>query len=208
MIAVCLQTCDRPDYTARTVESFLAMNDRERFLLLHADDASADGRNAQIVSRAGFRTVVRMTHRKGIRAVRRKLIAKARQHGAAWVLMLENDIESIRPFPWPLFEFIQHVPTIYCLRLFGEFKDAAGTDRCLTTHKWKDDAPVTWSPLAGAPEPAEVADIHWTPQPSVTRAEDAHAIHSIKVQPPLLTARVVANVMGHFGTLRTPGTIQ
>src|ERR1043165_7960935 len=123
-VAVCLQTCERFDYTARTIQTFLAMNhDRSRFDLIHGDDGSTDQRIVALAEASGFDTVMRSASPIGPIPFRAKLMDAARARGASWVLMLENDIESLRPFPWALFDFLQARPDVYCLRLFGAYKD-------------------------------------------------------------------------------------
>lgn len=203
-IAVILLTCNRPAYTARTVESFTRYNrDRSRFVLLHGDDASETNENIALAASHGFRTVLRWPERRGTLALRTKMLVKAAAV-APWVLVLENDIESVRPFPWLLFDTIESNERIYSLRLYGRFKDAERLQPCKTSHQWKNDAPVTWSRLKHMPEPAEVADIHWSAQPAVTRSVDAVALHRRNARElERLTARVVTNVMVHIGTERT-----
>lgn len=204
-IAVCLLTCDRADYTRRTLSSFLVRNPEaaERFRLLHADDASRSPENLELAAAAGFETVVRHSRRCGNLATRIALIEAAATL-APWIFVLENDCESVRPFPWALFEYISKNKHIYTLRLFGQFKGAGRRDPCKTTNQWTGRR-VRWTPLEGAPEPAEVGLVHWTAQPSVTRARSIVALH--KGHRKLgLTARVTRNVLNHFGDIRTnPG---
>lgn len=202
-VAVCLMTCDRNDYTRRTLESFRAMNpDLSRFVLLHGDDASRDGTNARLAAEAGFQTVVEHRVRCGNLALRHAMI-EAAAHFAPWVLILENDIESVRPFPWPLFDFVSLNKKIYCLRLFGRYKDAAGADPCKVTNQWSRNRPVQWYTLADAPERAQYGAIHWSAQPSVTRVVSAIALHRKNQRQLGLTARVLENVMVHIGAERT-----
>lgn len=205
-VAVCLMTCDRPAYTRRTVESFLACNvDLSGFTLLHGDDGSVAEDNFRLARAAGFQTVVHHTFRCGTLATRLALI-EAAAHFAPWVLVLENDMESVRTFPWPLFEAVADNQTVYCLRLFGRFKDALGLDPCKVTHQWKHNRPVKWHVVKGAPEPAEIGAIHWSAQPSVTRVPAALALHRRGHRDLGLTVRVVNNVMVHIGTERTTQT--
>lgn len=203
-ITVCLQTCNRLHYTERTVRTFATANpDLSRFDLIHGDDGSTDWHINVIAQAYGFTTVLSSSAPIGPIPFRAKLMDVARQRGAEWVLMLENDIESLRAFPFDLFDYIRQQKDIYCLRLFGAFKDAAGTDACLTVDKWRKNATVKWQALVGAPEPCEVGQIHWTPQPTLTRMAEAWAIHHEGARPALKTARVVNNVMGHIGLERT-----
>lgn len=208
-IAVILTTCGRYEYTERTLSTFAAHNQLDRFVLLHGDDASDDRlRMTQLVKSYGFKTVVQHQDRRGWLTLRRALILQAARR-ADWILVLENDIESLRPFPWPLFEFVAAHPWIYCLRLYGRFKGLNETYPCKTTHQWLNHSPVSWKALKGSPEPAEVARIHWSAQPCVTRAGELVALHEeYRREMKLKIARVTTNVMAHIGTERTPDSIR
>ena len=179
-VAVGLLTCGRVEYTRRTLESFSAQNPdaRERFILLHADDASDQPTVMHgLASAHGFETVVSHNTRRGACALRAAVVSVAAARGAEWVLLLENDWEWARPFPWALLGYLRAVrPDVYCLRLFGTHK---GRDRqwpCATVHLGRARRAVQWMPLAGAPEPAEVATIHWGAPPMVTRMAEARQL--------------------------------
>lgn len=207
-VAVCLQTCERLDLTMETMTSFVALNDVSKFDLLHGDDNSRDPEVRRQANLHGFRTVVKTRERQGATRVRAALIDSAMFRGADWVLVLENDCRSVRPFPWDLFEWLQQFDGVYCLRLFGEYKDAERLEPCKTRHQWVPDSPeVRWKTLRLAPEPAEIGSIHWSAQPSVTRTRDAMAIHQGARPRKLRTVRVVDNVMVHIGQQRTPGRV-
>lgn len=222
-VAIGLMTCGRVEYTRRTLETFSAQNlgARERFLLLHADDASTEPEILALAGAHGFETIQTSASRIGARAIRAALVQAAATRGADWVLLLENDWEWARPFPWPLFDFLtQHRPDVYCLRLFGTHK---GRDRkwpCATVHLGRARRAVTWSPLVGAPEPSDVATIHWGAPPMVTRI--AEAVQLCTPPPPrtpasssdveaiqasgkltALVARVRENVVFHIGVEAT-----
>jgi hypothetical protein len=203
MIAVALLTCDRVDYTARTLETFARHNDLSRFVLLHADDGSMDTRNEDLAQSYGFTTVVNHQTRRGWLVTRTRLLRRAAKR-APWILNLENDIEWARPFPWDLFTYAAKDPGISCLRLYGQWKDRAREDACLTRHKATGE-PVKWRPFRGAPESSQIAHIHWSAQPSVTRADDLLSHHRIGA-PPLggFTVRPKKNVTYHIGVERTP----
>lgn len=201
-IAIALLTCDRYDYTARTLQTLAAQNDLSRFRLVHVDDCSTDPRVVPLVQSYGFETVLRQRERRGWRISRYTLLWKSARR-APWILFLENDIESLRPFPWKLFDHIRTLPAIYCLRLYGQFKDRARREPCLTTHKRLDHQPVEWRRLKGAPEKTEVGLIHWSAQPCVTRIGELMSLHKTGVEPMGLTARVTSNVMAHIGVERT-----
>lgn len=209
MIACCLQTCDRYDLTVRTLETFAAHNDLSRFRLLHADDASVDGDTMRaLVKSYGFRTVFQAhDERLGMRMVRWGLISAAVRRGAEWILLLENDIESLRPFPWDLFEHVKKRKDVCCLRLYGRYKDKEQRDPCLTTHKRRGHAPVRWRPFRGAPEASQIGEIHWSAQPSVTKATMLLRHHQTGEEPDGWTVRVKKNVMAHIGAERTPGRV-
>ena len=202
MIAVALLTCDRFDYTARTVESFIQHNDPSRFTLLHADDASTDTRVVGFVQAHGFKTVVRHKTRRGWLRTRTKLLAHAAK-AAPWVLYLENDIETARPFPWRLFRFVARRHDISSLRLYGAYKDRDRLDACLTRSK-VDGIEVNWRPFRDAPEKAQIGLIHWSAQPSVTRSQEALDHHVYGSPLSGWTVRPKKNVTYHIGVERTP----
>jgi hypothetical protein len=202
-IAVCLLTSDRPDYTARTLRSFEQHNRRDpRMILLHADDGSQTHRNVNLAHYYGFKTVTQNSVRRGWMLSRTALFEQAALH-ANWILFLENDIDTLRPFPWALFDAVRKTPGIYCLRLYGRFKDVARTDKCLETHKRRGHKPVQWKPWRDAPEASQVGEIHWSAQPSVTRAQELLSLHKTGKEPTGSTVRVKKNVTSHFGLERT-----
>jgi hypothetical protein len=214
-IAVALLTCDRYDYTERTVASFLAHNPfLDRFILLHGDDASTDERVVPYVQAAGFKTVwqpnkPRPVHLSARQIMERILKARAGLFDAAgkradWILFLENDIETLRTFPWFLFDCIAENGRVECLRLYGENKSEPPTDenRCLAYNKITR-RPVKWKKVKHAPEAAEMAHVHWSAQPSVTRSFQLRRLHHTGTDLQGFTVRVLENVTSHIGVLRT-----
>ncbi len=204
-VAVALLTCDRFDYTRRTLETFAQHNDLSRFHLLHADDGSTDARLVPLVQSYGFSTVVQQRTRRGWLHTRTWLM-KTAVKVAPWVLNLENDIETARPFPWDLFQFVARDGGMSCLRLYGRFKDRERRDACLTHHKadkYSARVPVDWRPLRYAPEHAQIGYIHWSAQPSVTRTDEVLEHHLRRAPLQGWTVRVKKNVMFHIGAERT-----
>ena len=201
-VAIALLTSDRREYTEVTLRTLAAHNDLSQFALLHADDASTDPAVPALARAYGFRTVVQSQARQGWLSMRQQLFYAARKY--EWTIVLENDVEWARPFPWALFDFIRtRCPSVYCLRLHGAFKDRARADPSLAFHKSHREKPVRWKRIKYAPEPAEVGFIHWSGQPSVTRTGELRALHQQGIDSQALTARVVENVTYHIGTLRT-----
>lgn len=218
-IAVTLLTCGRVAYTRQTLESFSAQHPdaRTEFLLLHADDASTEPEILELAQAHGFETVVRNPSRRGVRALRAAVVQVAAERGADWVLVLENDWEWVRPFPWALFHHLVGTrPDVYHLRLYGTHKDRERRLRCWTFDMSRGRQAVSWARLEGAPEPAEVGFIHWGAPPAVTRMAEARRLC---VLPPgtgydgsgdthemlasgrlnLKVARVIENVVFHIG---------
>jgi hypothetical protein len=100
-IALGVLTCDRYDYTVRTVESFLEFNQPEDFLLFHADDASTDERIVPYMQANGFKTIIQNTTRVGCSPITDAVVqevAKLTDPGTLF-LYLQNDLESVRPLP-------------------------------------------------------------------------------------------------------------
>ncbi len=99
-LAVALLTCDRYDYTVRTVESLLEHNDVAKWNLLYADDASTDPRIRPYVESKGFEPLVLNDTRLGCSPTTEALmVAIAERHPGIRVLYLQNDFESVRPLP-------------------------------------------------------------------------------------------------------------
>lgn len=204
--AICLLTSDRLAYTRQTLESFFRHNYYwlSKFVLLHGDDGSVERDVFTLVKAHGFKTVYSSSIKQGWRVSRRQLFEQAAKH-SDWILFLENDIEWARPFPWELFELVRKDARIYCLRLQGLYKDRAQLDAHMVHHKDGDrTVPVKWKRIKRAPEPAQIGKIHWSAQPSVTRARDLLRLHQFGYQIDALTARVLENVTYHMGTERTP----
>lgn len=213
-ITVCLLTCDRSDYTRVTLSSFLEHNDLSRFRLIHGDDASEGKRNLRYAAQHGFETVEHTRERIGGQEMRRRLVMRAAAM-SDWVLILENDWEWVRAFPWRLFDYLRASrPDVYALRLFGEFKERDQKRKAGTRHRGKDNLPAGWTQDPAAPEPCEIGTIHWGAPPCVTRASDLVWLHqncrkesdSIRRSGLIdsLTARTPENVVFHIGAQRTP----
>lgn len=184
-VAMLLLTCGRVALTRATVESFSAQNPdaRDRFLLLHADDASPEPEIATLAQAHGFETVVTHATRRGFRTGIAEATAIAAARGADWVVTMDNDMQWVRPFPWRLFDWLTVTqPTIYALRLFGEWKDRAHRERCLNVHLGLGRRAVTWRRLVDAPEPTEVARIHWGGPLLATRIAELRALQAEPVQ--------------------------
>lgn len=224
-IAVCLITCDRPEYTARTVESFRDNNAGTglgRFELLHADDASTSPENYKLANDAGFVTAITHNTRRGVTRTIADAVGYAHSLGHSHVLVLENDWESARPFPWDLFDYFLAVPVAYTLRLTSQFKEWDEAKKCGrrpfgTDHAGRGNKPVRWDALMDAPEPAEMGMIHWGNPPAVTRVKEAlwlldgtrsekecrEKSGALEVGSDF-TIRPAFNVFYHIGAHRTP----
>lgn len=176
-LAVCLTTCERPDNTRRTLEAFAEYNDLDRFMLLHADDASTTDESVDLAAMHGFKTVARHEKRKGAQETRRSAAHAARDLGATHVLLLENDWVAVKPFPWELADYVMSCPEIYTFRLFGLYrvdgnrKDPSSCRPCLNRHAGRDNVKAEWTELDGAPG-VEVASIHMGTAPCVTGIDD------------------------------------
>lgn len=130
--------------------------------------------------------------------------------GARWMLLLENDWETVKPFPFGIFETIRARGDVYTLRLYGTHKSRDGRRPVGTRHRGRDGADPQWQQFDGY----EVGDIHWGNPPAVSnleivrelfrgaRTEKGAILRSgiIKAH----VARVVENVVYHIGEERTP----
>lgn len=217
-LAVCLITADRSEYTKATLESFTHYNAGLDCLKLHADDASKNGENWSLAKQHGFLTVVKSPDgRRGGQTMRREVINQAAHLGASHVMILENDIETARPFPIAFLEFAFQRNDVYCARLYGEYKERNNQRRCGRSHygKGKDTYNPNWQTFVNPQgENAQIGDIHWGAQPCVTRIKDAVWLHDGTMSEGQirkkcasmteLTVRTMDNVCYHMGALRTP----
>lgn len=200
MLAVCLLTADRPEYTARTLDSFLEHNpDAARdHILLHADDGSVDKCNQAMAASSGFFTCYESASRRGVVTALRYMWAQAVVMGATHILHLENDIEFCAPLPTRR--------DAQSVRLYGRFKGVGAwpTGR----HIMGTTEPIHWEREGDG---WERAACHWGAQPSITRAsmlhfaiENAERLKDVSTQ--LLridTLRPAANIANHFGDIKT-----
>lgn len=212
-VAICLLTCERYDYTKRTVESLALHNELRAFTLLHGDDASRDNRNREIAEFHGFELVKSPVSRQGVMAMQSRLAAAAADRRCDWTVILQNDWECVRSFPYGLLMTLDRMPDVHCLRLYGRWKER-GARPTGDAHKGKGGKPAGWRPLECAPEAAEIGDIHWGSPPCATRtpvlrwllagAERERDVRAKSGEISTLTARVVDNVFWHIGADRTP----
>jgi hypothetical protein len=100
-LAVALLTCDRYDYTVKTVEALLQHHPLGTLELYHGDDASADPRVTEYVQSKGFRTLVQMDARVGCSPCSDRLIHAVAEHieTTTILLYLQNDFVCERPLP-------------------------------------------------------------------------------------------------------------
>lgn len=213
-IAITFLTCDRVDYTKRTLETLAEHNDLSGFVLLHGDDASTDDTGGDLARALGFQTVVRNRRaRVGVARMTADLFEQAMAHGAELVLNLQNDWECWRPIPLTDIGEIFEDQRVYCLRLYGAMKSRTG--RCGLHHGGREPRMVVdWAPYRPG---YEVGDIHWGHPPAVTRIDHAVRLthratsesESRKRSGRItdLTVRVIDNVFSHIGRERTAGFV-
>lgn len=220
-IALTFLTCDRADYSKRTLETLAWHNDLTKFVLIHGDDASKDDSGGELARSMGFRTMVQTRGtRRGVSKMTELLFQAALAEGATHVLNLQNDWESARPIPIEHFRAIFADENVYCLRLYGAMKSLTG--RCGIHHGGREPRLVVeWKPhefqYAGGALRGEyqAGDIHWGHPPAVTRITDAvwltkgvlRESQSRKRSGRItrLTVRPIVNVFNHIGRERTPG---
>lgn len=211
MIHVCLLSCDRIEYTIKTANSFVEHNP-EGFVLWHCDDASTDPRLRPAVQSFGFQPLVYTGSRAGVTEMVRRTAAELQAKGAEWMLLLENDWETVRPLPWSILKDAQ-ARGAWSLRLYGRYK-ARGCQRPVRNyHQGRNKADPGWQGFDGY----EIGDIHWGNPPSVSRVKDVVWLHegvsserdairkSGQMTAPV--ARVTENVVYHIGEKHTPGFV-
>jgi hypothetical protein len=202
-----LLSCERFDYTIQTAGSFVAHNPTG-FVLWHCDDASTDPRLRPTVQSFGFRPLVYTRQRVGVTAMIRALSLRLQELGAEWMLLLENDWETVKPFPWSVFDEVS--VDVWCLRLYGRYK-ARGEKRPVRNyHQGRSKADPGWQSHGEY----EVGDIHWGNPPSVARVDRVVWLHEgVRTEKQAIersglitdrVARVVDNVVYHIGETHTP----
>jgi hypothetical protein len=210
MIHVCLLSCDRFDYTLQTAISFLEHN-AEGFTLWHCDDASTDLRLRSTVQALGFRPLVYTHSRIGVTAMVRRTATELQAMGAEWMLLLENDWETVRPFPWQVFEAVK--TKVWAIRLYGQYKARDKQRPVSAHHQGRNKADPGWQAYDGY----EIGQIHWGNPPSVSRVKDVVWLHegASSERDAILksgrisdrVARVTDNVVYHIGEEHTPGFV-
>lgn len=218
MINVVLLSCDRAEYTAATIESFLRHNrDQvgERIQLWHCDDASTDTSNRKMAHAARFTPLFYSTKRVGVTEMVRRAARMLEHHGAEWMLLLENDWQTVRPIPWAVFDACRARGDVWALRLYGRFKERGEQLPAGARHRGRGGADPNWQEAEADGEPFEVGDIHWGNPPSIARVAQVAWLHKAAsrekdaiARSGLITdkvARVKSNVVFHIGATRTPG---
>lgn len=220
MIHVVLLTCERFDYTNITARSFLRHNsgaiEAGRLALWHADDASTDERIRSYAARAGFRELVYTRERVGVTDMVRRIARRLAHLEAEWLLLLENDWETVRGLPWPVIEAATAPGSgIWALRLYGAYKGRSGTIPAGTRHRGRNGADPCWEELTAGGERYQVGSIHWGNPPTIARVAEVEWLHkSAKREKDAIlksgeigakVARVIENVVYHVGEDRTPG---
>ncbi len=211
--AICFLTCDRTEYTLRTLETLALHNDLSKHILIHGDDASEDQDGPDAARALGFKTLVQSRrNRRGVSGMTERIIAEARLAGVDAVLNLQNDWEFIRPIPFKDAEEFLTERTTYCMRLYGKMKSTTG--QCGIHHGGREPRTVVqWQPHEKVGY--EIGDIHWGHPPAITLIEEAvyltkgawkesvTRIRSGKITK--LTVRPIENVVLHIGKERTAG---
>lgn len=214
-LAVCLLTCDRPELTAITVQSFVEHN-RARLpelTLLHCDGGSATSENCDLAQAAGFMTLVAPppSERIGQMATLRHFLDVVRARGLEFIVWLENDWESVAPLPTDAFVRLSGVETI---RLFGVKKFRSGHRALAGRHRIGTNEPLVWVPATGRPGWEYSAHAHWGAGGTIVRTDviEAHvAAGPARLKDVIMSAhdlrslRPIENVMWSIGQQTTTG---
>jgi hypothetical protein len=131
--------------------------------------------------------------------------------GAEWMLLLENDWETVRPFPWQVFEAVK--TKVWAIRLYGQYKARDKQRPVSAHHQGRNKADPGWQAYDGY----EIGEIHWGNPPSVSRVKDVVWLHegasserdAIRKSGRISdrVARVTDNVVYHIGEEHTPGFV-
>ncbi len=215
MIAVCFLTCgdDRLDLAERTASSFARLNaGRCDLVLLHVDGGGPGRASNNKIARAhGFETISSPVQRVGQIESLRAFLDDRRTRSADFVLWLENDWESEKPLPSPVFfKANSHLAQI---RLYGARKMRGDGPRAMAgEHIIGTKTLIDWKPVAREPG-WEMARCHWGAggtlvKPSIllgganlaTRLKDI-----IVMADNCVSIRPVENILWHIGETTTGG---
>lgn len=170
-IAVCLLTCDRPELTAVTVESFVRFNQgRADLTLLHADGGSQTDENCAIAEAAGFHTLIKPTQRIGQLATLKFFLREVQAQLIPWVLWLENDWESVAPVPREPFPGCYGRVGTKTVRLFGVRKFRNGKRALAGRYRIGTTDRIKWSEIPSAPG-WEWGYAHWGAGGTIIKTE-------------------------------------
>ncbi len=212
-VAIALLTCNRYEYTVKTVESLFQHNDPSDFLLFHGDDASTDPRVAEYVQSRGFKTVMQRDTMAGCSPATDELlhsVAKLVEPGAL-VLYLQNDEESLRPLPQQLLRDLLVKPEVafvqlssrrtrsrYARRMGWAFDGGQPWQFGDTTHE------VVYSDFnRGMGFPPSISDID-TWLHAVKGGDSEKRFRSKTEYPDRRMSRLTRPVFGHIGKMTTP----
>jgi hypothetical protein len=219
-LIVALLTCDRLDYTSRTLSSFFKFNKSDQWLKFYADDASTDQEGTKkLVESFGFQPLVQHTKRRGIGKTNSDLIEQlgARMKQGT-VLILQNDFECVRPLPLDVIELLFKNPRIGWVRMGGRWKDFGKTP---VSQNWLPHCfpPTKWESSVYGNEEVEIGRSYFChcPPPLIpiktaislivnTKNEFESGERSSKLN--CLVARFMKNILCHIGIKGTTGTIK
>jgi len=215
-LIVAFQTCNRAEYTARTLCSFKNHNRLSDWLKFYADDASDDQVGMRrLVEQYGFEPVVLNTKREGIGKTASCLMEEvARRVGHATVLYLQNDFESMRRIPLNVVEKVFSDPRVGWLRTAGEWKDP-GRERMIEDWASHCVPPCrNWTPTSYDGEEIEIGRSYFCHNPPPLASlevllplmKDASSELESTARAarlPFLTARFKTNIVRHIGVEQT-----
>ena len=213
-IALALLTCDRFDYTKRTVESFFKHHTSADFELFCGDDASQDHRVVPFVKDHGFNVIVQNKERKGCTPTTALLVhaVTSQVGGDALIWYIQNDIDFVRALPKAVVDYVFLNGDLGCLRTYGAWKDYI--QRANGRYRTQPGRQVQWIKKTILDEEIEFGRINMGLQPVIVRADlfssvvtDALCENDVnrnwaKFDP--LVGRFVTNVTYHFGKMQTP----
>jgi|GEM_PF-4823025 len=204
-IAVALLTCDRYDYTVKTVESLKRHNDISDWPLFYADDASQDARVRPYVESQGFRPLLLNDgERMGCTPISDGLLrAVLREVGSGWlVLYLQNDWKCIRPIPLGTVEAWFADPTHMALRMWHPHRYL----RRIKRHRWpiRNYAGERIVEFCTSAWPVQLTRLEWFAA-TARGAKREHTLHlrANKRWPDTRTGMMLNQVFSHLGVQKT-----
>jgi len=219
-LAVGVLTCNRFEYTLKTVKSFTDLHWTDlkeyggTFEMYYLDDASTDQKVCDLMDSWEITPIAKHKRMKGCSPSTDELLNGIHDRtDAPYTLYLQNDFECVDILPMKdIDNLFKKNPDIAAVRLFHDFKDEAHKVPVSKVNLTDQTHPsAIWTPCTPY---FEVASIHWGLNPIIMRTELIPKVYKgIKKEADtfprqgalnMKCARTLKNYFYHIGAKKTP----